>query len=471
MSNFLARGQEKFINPLGNYTKDQSIDDLQYQTGQNVNGQKRAADTVVYGTFQVSTLNPIAVGSTNRVLKKISHNARKNDVVHFTSGNNSSTAIQILSCPDADTIILAATPEFSLVVGDTFDIKRYISPQYAEDGSLSVSVNPLPIRITVDGVSTEVGIDTIAPANTVSVPVRLESATGPINITAGDLNVQLSDIGANADVTRIGDGTNRLGINSNLEAKVHDADLLAEALVIDTSINTLLKPASTLNKVLTVDTITNAVTAKIQDSAGSSITLGQQVASESLPVVLTAAQLSTLTPSAAITGFALETTQSAQAALFGPVTETAPATDTASSGLNGRLQRIAQNLTTILGKLPTIGPQTGAASLSITPATDAKFSIKPSATTSTYAENLALTTVTTITAPANAVGVLVMCDDANANNIRVKQNGAASVTSGFPLQAGRDLKFDCGTDLSVISDNAGVAGASVKVYFNWYIQA
>jgi hypothetical protein len=48
--------------------------------------------------------------------------------------------------------------------------------------------------------------------------------------------------------------------------------------------------------------------------------------------------------------------------LLGGVTETAPASDTASSGLNGRLQRIAQNITTaiaslasILAKLPSLG--------------------------------------------------------------------------------------------------------------------
>lgn len=38
------------------------------------------------------------------------------------------------------------------------------------------------------------------------------------------------------------------------------------------------------------------------------------------------------------------------AALLGALTETAPAIDTASSGLNGRLQRIAQNITTLFGR-------------------------------------------------------------------------------------------------------------------------
>lgn len=38
--------------------------------------------------------------------------------------------------------------------------------------------------------------------------------------------------------------------------------------------------------------------------------------------------------------------------LLGDVTETAPATDTASSGLNGRLQRIAQRLSSLIALLP-----------------------------------------------------------------------------------------------------------------------
>lgn len=40
-------------------------------------------------------------------------------------------------------------------------------------------------------------------------------------------------------------------------------------------------------------------------------------------------------------------------ATIGALTETAPASDTASSGLNGRLQRIAQRLTSLLAVFPT----------------------------------------------------------------------------------------------------------------------
>src|ERR1035437_6144631 len=37
---------------------------------------------------------------------------------------------------------------------------------------------------------------------------------------------------------------------------------------------------------------------------------------------------------------------------IGSLTETAPTTDTASSGLNGRLQRIAQRITSLIALLP-----------------------------------------------------------------------------------------------------------------------
>lgn len=56
---------------------------------------------------------------------------------------------------------------------------------------------------------------------------------------------------------------------------------------------------------------------------------------------------------------------------IGSLTETAPATDTASSGLNGRLQRIAQRLTSLIALVPaSLGAKTAAASLAVTMATD-----------------------------------------------------------------------------------------------------
>ncbi len=53
--------------------------------------------------------------------------------------------------------------------------------------------------------------------------------------------------------------------------------------------------------------------------------------------------------------------------LIGSLTETAPVSDTASSGLNGRLQRIAQRLTSLIALIPAaLGQGTKAQSMSVT---------------------------------------------------------------------------------------------------------
>lgn len=61
-----------------------------------------------------------------------------------------------------------------------------------------------------------------------------------------------------------------------------------------------------------------------------------------------------------------------QTPLIGANNESAPASDTASSGLNGRLQRIAQRLTSLIALLPaSLGPKTSGGALAVVPATDA----------------------------------------------------------------------------------------------------
>lgn len=74
---------------------------------------------------------------------------------------------------------------------------------------------------------------------------------------------------------------------------------------------------------------------------------------------------------AAAAGDATAANQVAEQTLIGAVTETAPASDTASSGLNGRLQRLAQRITALIALFPTsIGQKATAASLSVTLASD-----------------------------------------------------------------------------------------------------
>lgn len=415
---------------------------------------------------------------------------------------------------------------------------------------ISLSSGPVQYTRKSSGITSATTVleDLDTPANSRALPVVIHSIDGaPINITAGDLNVNLTDRGSNPDATRIGDGVDLLAINSDgsISTKITDGAGTVNTKQIGTAITSSDVGLVAQSVIHGLSSGGGGGYVDVKVNPSGALTVEASVTSSTLP-----------------TGAATSALQTAEAVLIGAVTETAPASDTASSGLNGRLQRVAQRITSLIALFPTalgqgtmatsmkvvlpsdqsaipvtmaavptggatsalqttgntslssmvtntgaqadavattdtgtfslialikkvaqnitslagqipasLGVKVAASSLSIAPASDAKFSIKPSAITTTYAENLALTTVTTITAPANAVSVLVMADDANANNIRIKQNGTASLTSGFPLQAGRDITFDGGQDLSVISDNAGSAGASVKIYFSWKIQA
>ncbi|HRP29361.1 MAG TPA: hypothetical protein PLG77_13105 [Burkholderiaceae bacterium] len=102
---------------------------------------------------------------------------------------------------------------------------------------------------------------------------------------------------------------------------------------------------------------------------------GQALAADCLPVVLPAAQAAAIASEATLD------------ARTGSLTETAPATDTASSGLNGRLQRIAQRITSLIELLPaSLGPKAGSASLSVVEATitATMVSLQTNATGSTF---------------------------------------------------------------------------------------
>lgn len=60
-----------------------------------------------------------------------------------------------------------------------------------------------------------------------------------------------------------------------------------------------------------------------------------------------------------------------ESSLVGSLTETAPTNDTNSSGLNGRLQRIAQRLTSLIALIPaSLGQKTKATSFAVTLASD-----------------------------------------------------------------------------------------------------
>lgn len=72
----------------------------------------------------------------------------------------------------------------------------------------------------------------------------------------------------------------------------------------------------------------------------------------------------------ALTAASIPMTVATDDVISGALTETAPATDTASSGHNGRLQRIAQRLTSLIALLPGLGTKAMTGSQAVTLATD-----------------------------------------------------------------------------------------------------
>ena len=122
---------------------------------------------------------------------------------------------------------------------------------------------------------------------------------------------------------------------------------------------------------------------------------------------------------------------------IGSLTETAPTTDTASSGLNGRLQRIAQRLTSLIALLPAaLGQTTMAASLPVAIASNqsavSTTDNGPAQTTvQTYTASADMTTAASITAAPTsglkivALDILVSTD--TAMNFSIQEETSATV--------------------------------------------
>ena len=113
--------------------------------------------------------------------------------------------------------------------------------------------------------------------------------------------------------------------------------------------------------------------------------------------------------------------------LAGAVTEAAPGTDTASSGLNGRLQRIAQRLAALIALVPAaLGSQTNAGSLSVAPSKDQD----PIYDHANGTKTSVTTSATIITPPAGCKFIRLSSDV----DIFVNTAGSAAVDDGTSIR-------------------------------------
>lgn len=339
-----------------------------------------------------------------------------------------------------------------------------VPPIAYTDGGLSVPVTPtepLPsgMYILKDGVAYPVEINTVDPTQTVMVPVVVSGLSGPINVTAGDLNVQLSDMGANFDATRIGDGSGVYlkieadgSINSNNPGLILELQQLnttqSDALIELQSINSkdfatettleLLRlllvsldgkdfsTQATLNSLLTAFNSEDFATAGKQD-----------LAKAVLDSILTAIGVTNAKD------FATQTTLAALDAKFGTLGQKASA-GSAPVVLSTEQQTILASLATKLDSL-------------ITSNAPKNFDSVSNYTTSNAS----------VVAPAGTRGFIIQNSTNAASGLRFTPlGGGASPTVGFYLGVGQSTSYiESGGDLAIFD----VEGTGIDAAITWFI--
>lgn len=143
----------------------------------------------------------------------------------------------------------------------------------------------------------------------------------------------------------------------------------------------------------------------------------------------------------------LSTVVASDDAMIGIVTETAPASDTASSGLNGRLQRIAQRITSLIALVPTsLGGKTAANSFAVTIASD-----DPSRPRYIFAVG------STLTRPANTTAYSI--------NDSVSNNGTAGSVTALTVTAADVNDAPVAIErLTIDTTDTGVQGKTFRAY-------
>lgn len=184
---------------------------------------------------------------------------------------------------------------------------------------------------------------------------------------------------------------------------------------------------------------------------------GQALMAASVPVAIASNQSALPISAASLplpTGAATEATLSA---LNGKVTacNTGSVTVVASALPTGAATETT--LSAMSAKLPaTLGQKAMADSLAVVLASDqSAIPVTSGANTAGNSPGSGtVSTVTTLTAPANAVGFILMCLDTATANIRYRIGAAATTSSGQQLQAGRDTGYiPCGANVSICAES------------------
>lgn len=351
----------KLQAPLNEFVTVQPMDN-NLRTGMDVVSRSafRVNSATVARTALALTGNPSDNSGT--VVVDTATPARVGDYVRFETGNAVGLEIAIAEVSTNSFKLAAVLPAaLAPVATDTFYILRYATQRLASDGTPIVTTSAAPIQYVLNAVNTEVAEVTATPANSRPLPVKILGGNG--NEAIGNTNE-----------TAPASDTATAGINGRLQRIAQRITSLIALL--PTSIGQKAKATSLAVTLATdEDLLTNigAVneTAPASDTASSGNNGRLQRIAQRLTSLIALLPAS-IGQKAKATSLAV-TLASDEDLLtnIGAVNETAPASDTASSGNNGRLQRIAQRLTSLIALLPSsIGQKTKTGSLSVVMASD-----------------------------------------------------------------------------------------------------
>jgi len=258
---------------------------------------RRGLDVVGGGYAEVATGLIVEALSTDSRLVLTGHSFLAGDLVRFLSTVNPINELEIFveRVIDANTILFSGVLSDILLAGDTVEQLRFISEKVAPDGSSLSTIAAAPIQILKGpaGVFLPVTVtkDTSTPANTQAVPVEIVAASGTnISITADNIDVQTSHLGANPDSVQIGNGTTVLEIEAVTgKALVKDQSSIDELQLI---LAKLLAAPSTEAKQDTVITALGSLLTELGLKAD--LTETQPVSAATLPLPTGAATQVTL---------------------------------------------------------------------------------------------------------------------------------------------------------------------------------
>jgi len=184
---------------------------------------RAALDTVAMGYYRLTAGATAEAGSNSSKIVLSGHSAKKGDLIRLLTTSNTISEYEItVKSITASDIVLEGVLSAGISTGDTFDILRSVSPRYDSSGAAIATLTQSPIQINRGPggvfVATTIVKDTTTPGNTIPLPVEIVGASGTaINLTAGDIGIQLTHTGATPDSVRLGDGTTLVSVSASNE--------------------------------------------------------------------------------------------------------------------------------------------------------------------------------------------------------------------------------------------------------------